>query len=861
MLLKREHQIGNQANVNPSIRAHGSLINNHRCKPRRNKILGGFERLEVRRLLADWFAAPTGVATNAGTFDSPWDLTTALNNVNVIDPGDTLFLRGGAYRHPDRSHGSTGYGFHLDGAEGAPVTVRPYFDEHAIIDGGLHVSQGTSSQYLTITGLEVIVSENVTGNRTSTISGSSYPADLNRPAGGVEITSGYAIKFVNNVVRDNAQGITFSRSVGGSSELHGNIIYDNGWLGPDRPHGPAFYAQNGADGWKYITDNLAFDNYTRTLQAYGSANTSVDRFYIARNIFFDDVPSSKHDALVGGEAPIHDILVENNVAYGVDIRLGWVDGGDGIVVRNNHVRGEIEYKEFSEITTNNNWEWGLTDAQPTVDGVPVAVPASPRVFFNVNAYDSRRANLAIMNHLGATQVLVNPGTFLKSGDTYRIMDPTNLWGAPITSGVYNGGSLNVPTPGPFAAYVVFASSGPTNTPPTISDFAHVSLNVGETVPLRTFTIADVQTAASALVVTATSSNPALVPSTGLILGGSGANRNLSVRPTTGATGFSDITVTVRDAGGLTKSDVFRVTVTDPSVNTPPTMTNLTNVTTLVGELIPLRSFVVGDAETAPGSLSVQVASSNLALVPSSGLVLGGSGANRTLKITPAPNATGVTTISVWVRDAAGLLAKDIFRVTVQPTANNTAPSVTDLSNITALVGDSIPMRPFTVGDAETPAGSLSVTGSSSNPSLAPTSGLVLGGGGANRTLKITPTPNMTGDASISIWVRDAQGNLAKDVFRVYVNPLTAIAPMTSPNLADQSSPVTSTRNMIWADSEAAHAFDALLLARATKRTMQSENGAREALWFATLNQGISVSRTAFTAAIDSIFEEQSAAAP
>src|SRR5439155_2040430 len=59
---------------------------------------------------------------------------------------------------------------------------------------------------------------------------------------------------------------------------------------------------------------------------------------------------------------------------------------------------------------------------------------------------------------------------------------------------------------------------------------------------------------------------------------------------------------------------------------------------------------VGDVETVAGSLTVSGSSSNTALVPNANIVVGGSGANRTVTITPAANQTGVATITVAVSD-------------------------------------------------------------------------------------------------------------------------------------------------------------------------------------------------------------------
>ena len=61
-------------------------------------------------------------------------------------------------------------------------------------------------------------------------------------------------------------------------------------------------------------------------------------------------------------------------------------------------------------------------------------------------------------------------------------------------------------------------------------------------------------------------------------------------------------------------------------------------------------FTVGDVELTPAYLTVTATSSNTTLVPAGNISLGGSGANRTIDILPAPNQSGTATITVSVND-------------------------------------------------------------------------------------------------------------------------------------------------------------------------------------------------------------------
>ncbi len=79
---------------------------------------------------------------------------------------------------------------------------------------------------------------------------------------------------------------------------------------------------------------------------------------------------------------------------------------------------------------------------------------------------------------------------------------------------------------------------------------------------------------------------------------------------------------------------------------------------------------MGDAETAAASLVVSASSSNTTLVPNSSIALGGSGANRTIVLTPANGQSGTTTITLNVSDGT-VSTSTTFLLTVQQAATGT----------------------------------------------------------------------------------------------------------------------------------------------------------------------------------------------
>ena len=107
------------------------------------------------------------------------------------------------------------------------------------------------------------------------------------------------------------------------------------------------------------------------------------------------------------------------------------------------------------------------------------------------------------------------------------------------------------------------------------------------------------------------------------------------------------------------------------------------------QIIPMNSasvpvaFVVGDDRTAASALLVTASSGNTTLIPNSGLVLGGSGGNRTLTITPATGQTGATTVTVTVNDGT-LATQRAFHVVISEVLVPVASSVS-ISPLSALL--------------------------------------------------------------------------------------------------------------------------------------------------------------------------------
>ncbi len=328
-----------------------------------------------------------------------------------------------------------------------------------------------------------------------------------------------------------------------------------------------------------------------------------------------------------------------------------------------------------------------------------------------------------------------------------------------------------------------------NTAPTISDIPNQSANMGTSLGPIAFTIGDAQTATTELLITVSSSNSALLANLAIVLGGTTANRTLTATPTANAIGTTTVTVTVTDCAGATATDTFILTVA--AANNNPTISNISDQTTNEDTSTGAIAFTIGDVETPVANLTVSGSSSNTALVPNANIVFGGSGANRTVTVTPAANQNGSAIITVTVTDANGASANDTFVLTVTPV--NDPPTISDISDQSVNEDTSTGAIPFTVGDVETLVANLTVSGSSSNTALVPNTNVVFSGSGANRTVTLTPVAGQSGSAVITLSVSDSNGGTANDTFVLTVsinNHAPTITPITDQTV-DEDNPTSA----------------------------------------------------------------------
>lgn len=116
-----------------------------------------------------------------------------------------------------------------------------------------------------------------------------------------------------------------------------------------------------------------------------------------------------------------------------------------------------------------------------------------------------------------------------------------------------------------------------------------------------------------------------------------------------------------------------------------------------------------------------------------------------------------------------------FSAELRHTVPNTAPLISNIISDTMPANGSLTIA-FTINDAETPVSSLTVTGTSSNPTLVLDANLLFEGSGVARTVTVTPAADQSGTTTITIIVSDGSLTTSKSfTISVSVPPTALVA--------------------------------------------------------------------------------------
>jgi hypothetical protein len=425
-------------------------------------------------------------------------------------------------------------------------------------------------------------------------------------------------------------------------------------------------------------------------------------------------------------------------------------------------------------STTNPVLAGITNLITTVNTATPAIPftISPGTSVNLVGLSSNPSLIPNTNI-----IFGGSGT----SRTLTLIPATNATGVGVVTI-----SLINPTTYAGTNRVITLTINPTNSSPSISTFSNLAINEDTNTGPIAFTISDEQTPADDLIVTASSSNPTLVPNGNIILGGSGTNRALFITPAANQNGTATVSVVVSD-GVLSRTNSFVLTVN--SLNDLPSISAIADQRISAGSATSPIAFTIGDLETAAASLTLAATSSNTGLVPNANVTFGGSASNRTVTVTPVAGQSGVSTITVTVSDGQGGSVNAAFLLTVDP--GNNLPTLNAISDvvISRAPGSNsiiVSLAGITAGGESQP---LNVTASSSNPALVPNPVVSYTTPNTTGTLTLTAMGITNGSVVITVTVNDGQApnNILTRSFNAIVNSLPALSNIPVQTVAENNS--------------------------------------------------------------------------
>jgi len=438
-----------------------------------------------------------------------------------------------------------------------------------------------------------------------------------------------------------------------------------------------------------IVGNLIADNLAPAIDvALGSGNVLIENNTITGNaaaagaeqygIDFEDSTGTnvvRWNVISGNTGPgvlvglnasgvrITENLIFDNTGLGIDHNpTGPSAMGDGVTPNDS---GRQNYPVLATVTTDS--------FQVTITG---ALDSTPGRNFLVEFFSSAVADPSghgeAERYLGATPITTDG-----AGNA-----PISV-SLPVTLALdqFVTATATDLTTGETSEFALSVASTPPNTPPVADDVV-VTGNEDDASIAVVLTATDAEGAIASFRLLSLPANGTLytdagltaVAATGVDYAAAGDALALYFVPDAEWSGTTSFQFTATDLDGLGDATPATAAIDVAAVNDAPTVSTIADQTIdQDGTLAPLP-FTVGDVETAAGSLVVTAMSSNPALVPDGNIVLGGSGANRTIGLTPAAGQYGSATITVSVSDGTDTTLTT-FVVTVNP--QNALPLVTD----------------------------------------------------------------------------------------------------------------------------------------------------------------------------------------
>jgi len=354
-------------------------------------------------------------------------------------------------------------------------------------------------------------------------------------------------------------------------------------------------------------------------------------------------------------------------------------------------------------------------------------------------------------------------------------DGTLQWCYPVADTIYTSPALGADgTVYCCTYYYLYAIGNPPHDMPTLDRIPDQTVleNAGPTtLPLTGISAGDANDAWQTITITATSSNPTIIPNPVISYTSPDATGTLTFQPVTEQTGTAKITVTVQDNGDTANGGVNTLTrtftVTVAAVNDAPTLDPLPDLTLYMSpglQTVNLTGISAGDADDAGQHLYVTAISDTSTLILNPDVSYTNPQATGAITFTPKAGATGTAHITVTVHDGGGTAngGVDTFSrtFTVKVISPNHAPTLNTPANLTCYENagpQTVNLSGIGVGSVEDAGQTLTITASSSNTALIPTPTVSYTSPATTGTLTLQPVTGQAGTATITVTVQDDGG--------------------------------------------------------------------------------------------------------
>jgi hypothetical protein len=468
---------------------------------------------------SQWFVSTNG--SGNGSFGSPWSLQTALTS-SSIQPGDTVWLRGGTYLPVTTnvwSYTEVSWLIGINGTNGNLITLRSYTNEWAAIDrmwaynwfpfAGGYICFRDLEFYNSLKGNEPIRTGYPDGPWVHFAWNTTAPCSIDLVNCVVHDVDNFCGSGMNSIrgcifwhvgLPNGYEHVcypspqTFSGNISGwhfndviehnidNFLMQSNIIFGTGNTSGGSGGGRDVLA----DGGSYQIINNYFYNKFSFLpwQGYGYPQTLS---YLAGNI------SVVNSNIIVGPSPVTyqpadtnlSVSFQGNTVYAnstnnLAMVVYWCDNSGTSTFDYNHYfsTANVTFKNLSSgVFFPTFAQWRATNSSFDIHST-ASNSAVPPDSVNIipNQDQPKRCHIAIYNWTHKDNVPVNLSGVLNAGDGYRLFSAQNYKAGAIQSGTFNGTNISVPmtnlTTAPilFGTNYVFNGVRLTQPPPTSPEF-------------------------------------------------------------------------------------------------------------------------------------------------------------------------------------------------------------------------------------------------------------------------------------------------------------------------------------------------------------------------------------------------------